>query len=111
MKIISEKTGLEYATVAECLEAEKAFDEKRKREEAQKQALELERKAKMEAEAVARKEAADEVEAARQKMLAAQKEYRQVLAQFCQNFGAYHRTISSDDISNVLDEFLDWFGL
>jgi len=39
MRIISDITGKEYKTVDECLAAEKAFEEKKAKEEAEKKAL------------------------------------------------------------------------
>lgn len=39
MRIISDITGKEYKSVDECLAAEKAFEEKRAKEEAEKKAL------------------------------------------------------------------------
>ena len=46
MRIISEKTGKEYKTVAECEAAEKAYDEKVAAEKAKKEALAATRKAR-----------------------------------------------------------------
>ena len=110
MKIYSEKTNKEYATVEECLEAEKAFDDEVAAKKAAEEKALAERKAKQEVEIAERKADADEVEAARQELIAAQKKYHETLAKFCQKHGAYHYTIKPgeglhDLFSSVFDSF------
>ena len=89
MKIYSEKTNKEYASVDECLAAEKEFDEAIAAKKAAEEKALAERKAKQEALVAERKADADEVETARQELIAAQKKYHEVLAKFC------HITLSS----------------
>lgn len=91
MRIISEKTGKEYATVAECEAAEKEFDEKAKAEQEKKEALAAERTAR-----------AKEVEAAYQKVLDARKEYSEVLNAFCKDYGSFHMTYRGADPFEML---------
>ena len=110
MRIISEKTGKEYASVDECIAAEKEFDEAVAAKKAAEEKALAERKAKQEALVAERKVAADEVENARQKLIAAQKEYREVLSKFCSKYGAYHYSIKPgegfhDLFSSVFDSF------
>ena len=98
MKILSEKTNKEYATVEECLEAEKAYDEEQ-----------LAVKAKEEALANERKSAAEEVEKARRAMIEASQKYRETLAQFCDKYGVYHRSYRFND-KNAKDLWDDFFN-
>lgn len=113
MKIMSEKTGKEYATVEECIAAEKAFDEQVAKEKAEKEIKEKALIAKKEAALVERKEAASAVEEKRQALLKAQKEYREELSKFCEKYGAYHYTIKGGDNSffSLFDDFFNnfWF--
>lgn len=110
MKIYSEKTNKEYASVDECLAAEKEFDEAVAAKKAAEEKALAERKAKQEAIAAERKADADEVEAARQELIAAKKKFNDILAKFCQKHGAYHYTIKpgeglQDLVSSVFDNF------
>jgi tRNA(Ser,Leu) C12 N-acetylase TAN1 len=110
MKIYSEKTNKEYASVEDCLAAEKEYDEAMEAKKAAEEKALVERKAKQEAEIAERKADADEVEAARQELIAAQKKYHETLAKFCQKHGAYHYTIKPgeglhDLFSSVFDSF------
>lgn len=110
MKIYSEKTNKEYASVDECLAAEKEFDEAVAAKKAAEEKALAERKAKQDAIAAERKADADEVEAARQELIAAKKKFNDVLAKFCQKHGAYHYTIKPDEglhdlVSSVFDNF------
>ena len=107
MKIYSEKTNQEYATVEECLAAEKEFDEKKAAEE---KAL-VERKEKALA---TRKADAEKVEEAHKKMVAASKEYHEELAKFCEKHGAYHKSYHlkpGSDWTSWIDDFFNsfWF--
>lgn len=102
MKIYSEKTGKEYATVDACIAAEQEYDEKvaKEKEEKEKAAAE-------------RKERAAEVEAAAQKVIEAKKEYQKVLDAFLKDYGNYHLTIhgADKDLCNLFDNVLNkfWF--
>ena len=96
MKIISEKTGKEYMTVSECMEAEKAYDEA--------VALQEQEKARKAEERSAR---AKEVEAAYQKVIEAQKDYRELLNLFCKDYGSFHMTLK--DGNSFFDHFFNIF--
>ena len=109
MKILSEKTGKEYASVEECLAAEEEFDKALAEKKAAEEKALAERKAQQEALAQERKSAADEVEKARQALAEANKHYREVLAQFCQKYGAYHRTYRLDNAKDTLNLWNDFF--
>ena len=110
MKIYSEKTNKEYASVEDCLAAEKEYDEAMEAKKVAEEKALAERKAKQEAEIAERKADANEVETARQELIAAQKKYHETLANFCQKHGAYHYTIKPgegihDLFSSVFDSF------
>lgn len=99
MRYYSELTKRFYDEAKECEKAEEAFKEE---------------KAKKEAEALqkstARKEAAKKVEEAYEKVVAAQKEYRKVLSEFCKEHGSFHMTLDKDGILNWMDSFWEsWF--
>lgn len=93
MKILSEKTGKTYATVDECMAAEKEFDD----------ALEAEKKKKEEL-ANNRKARATEVEEAYKAIGAAKKNYYQVLHNFINDYGSFHMTLNTGD-DNPFDNF------
>ena len=110
MKIISEKTGKEYATIEECLAAEEQLEKELAEKKAAEEKALAERKAKQDALVAERKGAAEEVEKARQELIAAQKKYHAVLAKFCDKYGAYHYTIKPgeglhDLFSSIFDSF------
>lgn len=86
MKIYSEITGKEYASVDECLAAEKAHNEKVAAEEARKAEL-----------AETRKERAKEVEEAYETMLEAKKAYNALLDAFLGDYGSFHMTYKNDN--------------
>ena len=102
MKIYSEKTGKEYATVDACIAAEQEYDEKvaKEKEEKEKAATE-------------RKERAAEVEAAYKAVLEANKEYRKKLNEFVDTYGSFHLTVRTGDdnpfnlFDNIFNKF--WF--
>lgn len=102
MKIYSEKTGKEYATVDACIAAEQEYDEKVAKEKEKKERAAAERKLR-----------AEEVEAAAQKVVEARKEYQKVLDAFLRDFGSFHTTIQSNGkgtfnpFGNIFDNF--WF--
>lgn len=97
MKIISEKTGLEYASVEECVNAEKEYDEKIAAEKAKKEALDSQRKNR-----------AIEVEDAYKAVLAAQKAYKEKLNAFVKDYGSFHMTLKTGD-GNPFDLFESFF--
>ena len=113
MKILSEKTNKEYASVEECLAAEKEFDEAIAKEKAEKEKALAVRKEKQEKALAERKAAASVVEEKRQALIAAQKAYQDELSKFCSKYGAYHYTIKNGDESwfNMFDNFFNnfWF--
>lgn len=97
MKIISEKTGLEYASVEECVNAEKEYDEKIAAEKAKKEALDNQRKNR-----------AIEVEDAYKAVLTAQKAYKEKLNAFVKDYGSFHMTLKTGD-GNPFDLFESFF--
>lgn len=96
MKIISEKTGKEYATVAECQDAEALYDAEVARKEKEKARKNEERSAR-----------AKEVEDAYKRVLEAQKEYRHLLNTFCKDYGSFHMTLK--DGNSFFDSFFNIF--
>lgn len=98
MKIYSEKTNKEYATVDECLAAEKEYDQLIEKEEARKKEL-----------AETRKNRALEVEDAYKAVLEAQKVYREKLDAFVTDYGSFHMTVKTGDgyPFNLLNGFFD----
>lgn len=93
MKILSEKTGKTYATVDECMAAEKEYDD----------ALEAEKKKKEEL-ASNRKARATEVEEAYKAISVAKKNYYKVLQNFIKDYGSFHMTLNTGD-DNPFDDF------
>ena len=88
MRILSDKTNKYYATVEECLAAEKAFDE-----------AEAKKKAEAEKLNATRKERANEVE----------KAYKESLDAFVKDFGSFHMTVHTGDL-NPFDSFSHLFN-
>lgn len=97
MKYYSTVTKNFYDDEQACLEAEKT--ELQKREDA---------KAAQAKKDAVRKNAAAKVDAARKAMLEAQKNYKNVLEDFCKEYGSYHYSVNSDDDFPWL---FDWFKL
>lgn len=101
MTIISEKTGKHYNTPEECLADEKRFDEELAAKEAKKKELSDTRKIR-----------AKEVEDAYKARIEADKNYREKLNKFIDDYGSFHMTFNTevDDSFSFLD-FLDnfWF--
>jgi membrane protein involved in colicin uptake len=93
MKILSEKTGKEYASVEDCLMAEEKWEAEQAAKKAAEEKALAEAKAKKEAAAAERKAEADKVEAARQELIKAQKNFSDILTEFCKKYGAYHYTL------------------
>ena len=98
MRILSDKTNKYYATVEECLAAEKAFDE-----------AEAKKKAEAEKLNATRKERANEVEKAYKESLDAYKHYRTLLDAFVKDFGSFHMTVHTGDL-NHFDSFSHLFN-
>jgi uncharacterized protein YgiM (DUF1202 family) len=114
MRIVSEKTNKEYATVEECMQAEKEFDEKVAEKKAAEEKALAERKAQAEQAIATRKEDAEKVEAARRKMVEANKAYHEALADFCKKHGTYHFSYRVDPNAqweSLFDNFFHpfWF--
>lgn len=93
MIIRSEKTGKEYATVDECLAAEKKYDEAVSAQEKQKKLREEAKEAKR-----------LEVKAAKDKYYAARQEYIDKLDEFNREY--FRREVIDD---NELKNFLQYF--
>lgn len=104
MKIISEKTGKEYASVVECVKAEKEYDEAIAAKKAEEEKALAEAKAKKEALVANRKERATEVEEAYKAILKAQKVYKEKLDSFVKDYGSFHMTLHSGE-NNPFDLF------
>jgi len=101
MKIFSEKTNKYYATVDECLEAEKKYDEAITVKEAEKKKLSETRKVR-----------AKEVEDAYKARFEADKVYREKLNKFINDYGSFHMTFDTEvedslNLFDLLDSF--WF--
>ena len=114
MRIFSEKTNKEYATVEECIKAEKEYDEALAAKKAAAEKALAEVKAKNEKIATERKLDADKVEEARKKMIEANKAYHKTLADFCSKWGAYHTSFKikpGDTWSSLFDDLFNplWF--
>ena len=95
MKYYSEETRKFYDTAEACAAAENELVKKQNLEKIEK-----------EKRAAERKNAANEVEAARQVMIEAQSTYKKKLEEFCKKYGSYHYTSKSvDDIPHLFDIF------
>lgn len=88
MKILSEKTNKYYATVDECLKAEKEYDEAVAAKEAKAKKLNEERKNR-----------ATEVEEAYKAVVEANKHYRELLDAFVKDYGSFHMTLHTGDFN------------
>lgn len=97
MKIFSEKTNKYYATVDQCLTAEKAFDEAEAKKKAEAQQLNT-----------TRKERANEVETAYKASLEANKHYHELLDAFVKDYGSFHMTLHTGNL-NPFDSFSHFF--
>lgn len=119
MKIMSEKTGKEYASVEECLAAEKAYDEAalKKKEDEERTKIEqlkaaAEERAKVEKLNAERKTRATEVENAYKEVIEADKRYKDLLNAFCKDYGAFHMTVHTGDLNpfNAFNHLFNfWF--
>ena len=93
MKFYSELTNKVYDTEKACMKAEQEYKqalEAKKREEEMKKLTEKKKQEK-------RAEDAKRVEAKREAMTKAQREYREELEKFCKEYGSYHFTTNSFD--------------
>ena len=97
MKILSQKTNKYYATVEQCLAAEKEYDE-----------AEAKKKAEADKLKAARKERANEVEAAYKASLEASKHYHDLLDAFVKDYGSFHMTVHIGNL-NPFDLFSHFF--
>lgn len=98
MKILSEKTNKSYATVQECLAAEKEYDEKVAKE-----------KEKQEKLSAARKERANEIEQAYKASVDAYKHYQDLLDAFVKDYGSFHMTVHTGNL-NPFNSFSHLFN-
>lgn len=94
MIIRSEKTGKEYATVDECLAAEKKYDEAISAQEKQKKLREEAKEAKR-----------LEVKTAKEKYYAARQEYIDKLDEFNREYSR-HEVIDDNELKNFFQYFL-----
>ena len=108
MKIYSEKTDKEYASVEDCLAAEKEYDEAMEAKRVAEEKALVERKAKNEKLTAKRKERAAEVENAYKAILEAQKVYREKLDAFVKDYGSFHMTVRTGE-NNPFDFFEDFW--
>lgn len=93
MKYYSEILKKNFDTEKACIAAEKEFAEKNAAEEAAKKKAAQERKTR-----------AQQVEAAHNDMVQAQKRYNELLKDFLKDYGSYHMTVSEPDPLAFLDE-------
>lgn len=98
MKILSEKTNKTYATIPECLAAEKEYDEKVAKE-----------KEKQEKLSAARKERANEIEQAYKASADAYKHYQDLLDAFVKDYGSFHMTVHTGNL-NPFNSFSHLFN-
>lgn len=96
MKIYSELTKKEYATVAECLSAEEEYKAKKAKEEKEKTALMEQRKLE-----------AKEIEEAYKEILEANKKYHKLRDEFVKKYGSFHMTVK-DLGSEIPFEMFNW---
>lgn len=99
MKFYSEKLNKMFDSAAEVLKAEELHDKKVAEEKAKKEALVANRKTR-----------ADEVEKAFKEADEAYKKANKLLADFCNDYGAYHKTYKEGEtVPSLLDWFVNWF--
>lgn len=104
MKFYSDVTKKMYDTEIECREAENVFNKALKEKE------EAERKKSEERKARAQKveEARKKVEDARAELSKANKNYTNILNEFCKDYGSYHYSITSPvKLSEYLSTIFD----
>lgn len=86
MYIFSEKLNKKFDTVEACVAAEKEYDKQVEEAKAKKAALTAERSAR-----------AKKVEEAYKKVSEANKAYKELLNQFCKDYGSFHMTLKNVD--------------
>lgn len=97
MKYYSEELKTFFNTEKECEKAEQAYF------------AEVERQKAVEAKKdEARKARAKEVDEAYNALKSARKKYNDLLAKFCEDYGAYHTSFTSEDAPSV-SSLLDFF--
>ena len=112
IKIYSDKTGKFYNTVDEANRAEFELKEKENLARIEKERKERELKEKKDKEAAERKAVAEVVENARKQYIAAQKDYRKALEDFCNKYGTYHYSIdNTEEIPSLFDLVGNLFSL
>ena len=112
MKYYSEKLNKVFTTEKECLEAEFKAKEKENLEKIRKERETALAKEKKEKELAERKALAAEVDEARKKMVAAQKEYQAKIREFVDKYHSYHFTTTNTEeiptLFDIFDKFLSF---
>ena len=104
MKIYSEITNKFYDTVEACEKAEKEIKAEKEKKEVEAKKL-----------AVERKNAAEVVDDLFKTYMQARENFEDGLRNFCNKYGAYHKTVKADDIKDTsnllksLSELVDLF--
>lgn len=99
MKYYSEVLNKFYDSAEDVLKAEELHEKKLAEEKAKKEAL-----------VATRKTRADEVEKAFKEADEAYKKANKLLADFCNDYGAYHKTYKEGEkVPSLLDWFVNWF--
>lgn len=99
MKFYSEKLNKMFDSAADVLKAEEEHEKKLAEEKAKKEALVANRKTR-----------ADEVEKAFKEAEEAYKKVNNLLADFCKDYGAYHKTYKEGEkVPSLFDWFINWF--
>lgn len=111
MKIYSEKTGKEYASVEACLTAEKEFEDAIAAKKAAEAKKAEEEKAKLVKLNEERKSRAAAIEQAYGEVLNANKKYRELLDKFVHDYGSFHMTLKTGDLNPFDGLFFNnfWF--
>lgn len=95
MKYYSDELKKFFPTEEECLDAEVQYEAKLK-----------EKKEAEEKRSAERKNRAKEVEAAYNEALKAAKKYRELVTNFCKDFGSFHMTYTQTDPVESLSDFV-----
>lgn len=107
MKFYSEKLNKMYSTAAEVVQAEEAYDKKLAEEKAKKEELANTRKARAEEVEKALEELEKVREKAHEDIRVAEEKARKVLADFCKDYGAFHKTYKEGE---KIPAFSDWLN-
>lgn len=94
MKFYSEYTKRLYDSPEDCEKAESAIKDAELKKEKEKAQRVAERKAK-----------ADEVSKAYDSYVSARRAYEKVLTEFCEKYGAYHTSIDSSTLKDLMKYF------